>query len=109
MATQQYDGQKNWIRMSAAAGMSDMYVLGTGAIRGIAVTVHPGSGGTATLAVSTRSVTDIAAGNADWVDVQFGGATDLSRDEGDDLPIAIQAVKLSATTAPAKAHLSILV
>ena len=105
MATETYSRKRAWIRLSAAAGASDQHVFGENSdYGGLAVTVHPGASGTATLAISTRSKADIDAGNADWTDVEFGGQTVLSLAEGSELPCAIQAIRLSAAGAAATAN-----
>lgn len=98
------------VGLSADAGASEVYVLPSGrthAIRAIAVTVHPAGGRSAKLATSTRSPADIAAGNASWVDVQFGASTSVTEDSGAELPAAISAVRLSAVGGAAEAHLCV--
>lgn len=104
---------RRYITLNAGADATDQVVFeSTGDVgsepRAVAVTVHPGAGGTASLAVSCRAPADIGAGNADWVDVQFGANIDLSGEEGSELPLAINAVRLTATDAAATAHLTII-
>ena len=107
MATETTGFRRRWALLSAAAGDSDMYEIPTD-YNQMAVTVQPGAGGSASLHTSCASPADIAAGNADWLAVEIGGATSFDGAEGASLSPAVTAVRLTATTAAATARLSML-
>lgn len=105
MANVRTTRRRLFVDLAAAAGAADEHVFGRNAsYRAVSVTAHPGGGGSAKIAISCRHPDDIAAGNADWIDVEFGDTVEFSDDEGDALPAAVQAVRLSAVGAPARAH-----
>ncbi len=106
MATETSTIRRFWVHLSAAAGATDTYVASKNATtRALTVTVHPGASGSAKLEISCRTPDDIKAGNADWVEVEIGGQTAFTAAEGTELPVAIQAVRLTATGAAASARL----
>ncbi|MCY4479151.1 MAG: hypothetical protein OXB97_04600 [Rhodospirillales bacterium] len=107
MAITDGDRHRFYAELTAAAGESDIVVLDIAA-SSIAVQVHPGAGGSAVLSTSCRSIADVEAGNASWIDVQIGASTALAGDSGAELPAAITAVRLTAVGAEAIAHLAAL-
>ena len=105
MAEFKSGGRRFWVSLSADAGASDEFVFAeSAAVRALSVTIHSGAAGVASLAVSCRHPDDIAAGNADWTDVDFGGETDITGSDGAPLPAAVQAIRLTAVTEAARAN-----
>ena len=94
-----------WTALAAAAGAADHTLL-SDLYRSASVTVHPDAGGSASLATSCRTPEDIEAGNADWVDVDFGGQTVVTAPQGTEIPVSVTAIRLSATLQSARAFLS---
>ena len=107
MSTETQGFRRRWALLSAADGATDTYEIPADFDR-MSVTVHPGAGGTASLAVSCASPADIAGGNGDWLDVEFGGETAVGSNEGAELSPANTAVRLTATGAAATARVSLL-
>ena len=106
MASERSSSRRFWVRLEAAAGASDSYVLAAdSSVRDLSITVHPDGGGEALIEISCRHPDDIAAGNADWTPLEFGGSTDLTEAEGEALPPAVQGVRLTASSQPAAANL----
>ncbi len=91
--------------LAAAAGESAVYVLPDVLYAHAAVTVAPGQGGAAALEASTRAGADVAAGNASWAAIELSGGG--SSAELVELSPAVTAIRLSATTAPAAAYVSL--
>ena len=108
MRTETYQGGRTWALLEAAAGGSD-HVLVPDAARHISVTVQPGGGGSAELAVTTSPAPDVENGSAEWTDVNIGGRTSHEAATGTELSPAVTAIRLSATTAAATARIAILV
>lgn len=100
--------RRTWTELSAEAGGEDHVVLGD-LYRSVSVTVHPGAGGSASLAISCRAPEAIEAGDPRWVDLDFNGRTDLTGSEGSEIPVSVTAVRLSAVTQPSKAFLSAVI
>ena len=107
MSTETVQFRRRQATLSATAGASDTYIMPSDYDR-VSVSVHPGTGGTATLDISCASPAEIAAGEAEWVAVQFGANTDVSDNEAAEISPAVSAVRLSATTSDATAHVSML-
>jgi len=105
MAQVTADHRGLYARLSASAGGNDSVKLGS-VYRSVSITVHPGTGGTAEVDISTRPHSDIDAGNADWVPVDFNGSDSVSEKSGIELPESATGVRLRAVGAAATANLN---
>ena len=103
-----YEGPRLWVELTAAAGDAETWTIPFG-YDDIAFTVHPGAGGTASLATTCAARAAVEAGTAPFVPIALGGADAVSEAAGAALPAAVTAVRLTATTAAARARLALRV